>query len=96
MYISPKIKHKLLDQHNVKENEVEECFVNREGDILDDTREAHKTSPKTQWFIAETYYGRRLKVVFMVMPDNVTIKSAFEPNITEEQLYKSKSNSNAK
>jgi hypothetical protein len=43
--------------------------------------------PPTEWFIAETDTGRRLKVVFMEYPDRIVIKSAYEPSIEEESIY---------
>jgi hypothetical protein len=40
------------------------------------------------WFIAETDYGRKLKVVFMQKPDGcVLIKTAYEANKKELRIY---------
>ena len=54
--------------------------------ISQKTREEHRTNPPTHWFLAETCYGRLLKVVFV--PDtngkDIYIKTAYEPN---EQKY---------
>ncbi|MBU9809820.1 hypothetical protein J1781_21010 [Rahnella sp. C60] len=36
---SPAVKEKLFVKHNVVEKEVFECFANREGHYLKDTRE---------------------------------------------------------
>ena len=71
--ISHKIREKLEEKHNVCEDEVVQCFANRDGHYLRDEREEHKSDPPTQWFIAETDYGRKLKVVF-VMKDGTVYK----------------------
>lgn len=89
---SPAVKEKLLVKHNVVEKEVFECFVNREGNYLKDTREQHQTTPPTLWFIAETNRGRLLKICF-IPPHNgfpAQLKSAFEPNEVERRIYASK------
>lgn len=65
LVISSKVRLKLADKHNVTELEIEECFANRSGVFLEDTREGHKTELPTQWFIAETDSRRKLKVVFI-------------------------------
>lgn len=56
--ISDKVKQKLAAKHNVLVEEIEQCFCNREKGFLMDTREEHASDPPTQWFIAETDYGR--------------------------------------
>ncbi|EOX1789774.1 hypothetical protein [Vibrio cholerae] len=81
------IKTKLMIKHGVKISEVEECFSNREKGFLEDKREEHKTDPPTQWFIAETDYGRKLKVVFIQTSDGVSLKTAYEPNEIEQNIY---------
>lgn len=86
--ISPKVLRKLAERHQVVPHEIEECFCNRERGFLIDTREDHKTDPQTMWFIAETNFGRLLKVVFIILEDtSVTIKSAFAPNDKEIEIY---------
>ena len=78
--ITPDIKQKLKEKHDVKESEIEECFLNREKDHLIDTREEHATNPPTQWFIARTDTGRLLKVVWVNDEvSGITIKTAYEP-----------------
>lgn len=86
--ISERILKKLKDKHRVKIEEVWECFINRIGGFLEDTRTSHRTEPPTMWFIAETDKGRLLKVVFMELSDgNYEIKTAYEPNDTEVTIY---------
>lgn len=89
--ISEKIRAKLLEKHGVSNEEVLECFTNRESGFLIDTREDHLTDPPTQWFIAETNYGRRLKVCFVFKQGNVYIKTAYSPNAREESIYSTNS-----
>ena len=88
LYLSPKVRQKLLDR-NVTEAHVLQCFANRAGRDLFDKRPQHQTVPPTRWFIAETDYGIKLKVVYMLYPDTqvVEIKSAFQPNEDELRIY---------
>ncbi|MBS7244206.1 MAG: ADP-ribosyl-(dinitrogen reductase) hydrolase [Comamonas sp.] len=78
--ISPAIQAKLADpSHNVTRQEILECFANRDRKFLTDTRPEHQTPIPTQWFVAETDYGRQLKVVFIYdkAVNTVFIKSAY-------------------
>lgn len=84
---STAVKQKLAERHGVNLDEVQQCFANREGGLLEDTREAHKSDPPTQWFIAETDYGRRLKVAFIFKDGNIFLKTAYGPNDKEEAIY---------
>lgn len=85
--ITEAIQKKLLDKHNVSRKEVEDCFVNREGGLLIDDRENHKTNPQTQWFIAPTNGNRFLKVVFVQDGADIYIKTAYEANTEEIRIY---------
>ena len=85
--ISPDILRKLLLKHSVKRLEVEQCFVNRTGRLLMDTREKHKTDPPTLWFIALTNQSRVLKIVYIQIDSTIHLKSAFSPNETEIEIY---------
>lgn len=86
---SARIRAKLKEKHGVSLKEVEQCFLNRSGKLLQDTRADHQTDPPTLWFIAETNQSRVLKVVFILEHDNsISLKTAFEPNTTELEIYK--------
>ncbi|RMD67691.1 MAG: ADP-ribosyl-(dinitrogen reductase) hydrolase [Gammaproteobacteria bacterium] len=85
--ISPKIKKKLQEKHSVSEEEVHECFANREGRLLMDTREEHRSDPPTLWFIAETHMGRKLKIVFIQKGEDIYLRTAYEANETEIRIY---------
>ena len=89
LLISVAVAKKLGVKHNVSENEIRECFANREKAFLKDRREAHNTDPPTLWFVAETDYGRRLKVVFMhyATENKWVIKTAYPANATEIHIY---------
>lgn len=78
---------KLREKHGVTIREIEQCFENKCGLYLEDDREDHQTDPATLWFIAPTNRDRMLKVVFIFIEGNVHIKSAFEPNAVEEDIY---------
>ena len=88
LIVSDEVKAKLLNRHKVRIEEVEQCFVNVVRTFLEDTRPEHQTEPVTEWFIAETDAGRRLKVCFMQFSDGtVEIKTAYKPDPVEEKLY---------
>jgi hypothetical protein len=84
--ISQGIASKLKTKHGVAKNEVLECFENRDGRLLIDTRQAHK-DPTTYWFIAETHHRRQLKVCFVVEGDDFFLRTAYEPNAEERRIY---------
>lgn len=86
--ISQKLQTKLTEKHKVTRKEVEECFENKRGRLLQDDREDHRTDPPTQWFIAETHHLRELKIVFVRRGDDIFLKSAFEPDAEERRIYK--------
>jgi uncharacterized DUF497 family protein len=85
--ISADVLHKLEHKHAVTREEVEQCFVNRTGRLLTDTREKHKTNPPTLWFLALTNQMRLLKIVYIQNGSTVELKSAFSPNQTEIDIY---------
>jgi len=86
--ISPKVLAKLAAKTPpVTTEEIEQCFANRTGVYLIDSREEHASDPPTRWFIAETYFGRKLKVVFIPIGKDVHIRSAFDPNQQEIKIY---------
>ena len=87
LIISPEILQKLQQKHNVTRREVEQCFENRIGNYVEDTREEHRTDPPTLWFVAPTNYDRILKVIFVYADGNIYIKSAYEPSHQAIQIY---------
>lgn len=99
LYLSNKVRTKLREKHGVSEEEIIQCFCSREKGYLIDQREGHKTNPPTHWFIAETDYGRVLKVVCVFVEEKnangdriieIHIKSAFEANDVEKSIYNRK------
>jgi hypothetical protein len=91
LLISQKVQQKLQEKHHLTVDDVRQCFANREGGFLVDSRDEHKTDPPTLWFIAENFYGRLIKVVFVPTADGkVSVKTAYEPNQLEISLYRSK------
>lgn len=87
LVISPEILQKLQTKHNVTRREVEQCFENKIGIYLEDTREEHRSDPPTLWFVAPTNYGRILKVIFIFLDGNIYIKSAFEASDKAITIY---------
>lgn len=90
LVISRPVARKLEAKHAVKPAEVAQCFENRCGRLLTDTREEHRTDPPTLWFIAETDHGRLLKVIFIQQRGAQVIKSAYPPNEREIAIYERK------
>ena len=87
LVISPAILEKLETKHQVSRREIEQCFENKEGEFVEDTREEHKTDPATLWFIAPTNNGRKLKVIFVFSNGNMYIKSAFDAKEGHIAIY---------
>jgi uncharacterized DUF497 family protein len=86
--MSEKTRQKLATKHGgVSDKEIRECFENREGLDLFDTRAEHLTDPLTRWFIAQTNHRRLLKIVFIPVKDSIEIKSVYEPNEEEIRIY---------
>lgn len=90
LFMSPRVREKLLTKHKVTEAQILQCFANKTGGDLLDNRPEHRTEPPTRWFIAQTDFGIRLKVcyVFYLETQVVEIKSAYPPNEEEERIYK--------
>jgi hypothetical protein len=88
---SERVADKLAHKHGVTRDEVCQCFVNRDGGFLEDTREQHRTDPPTQWFVAETNQRRKLKIVFIQRTfgdqRRVDIRTAYDANPTEIAIY---------
>ncbi|MDP1697744.1 MAG: DUF4258 domain-containing protein [Xanthomonadaceae bacterium] len=83
-----KIAGKLAEKHHVTIREIEECFANRCGAELTDSREQHASDPPTRWFIAATNHCRLLKIVYVLRDSNVHIRTAYEPNEVELAIYR--------
>lgn len=88
LVISPRVREKLAEKSPpVAEDEILECFANREGKFLIDEREEHATDPPTRWFVGQTDFGRVLKVVFIHKDETVVIKTAYDANAVERHIY---------
>jgi hypothetical protein len=86
--ISSSVRAKLAGKTPpVSESEIIQCFANRTRSFLIDTRADNMTNPLTRWFIAETDFGRKLKVAFMPTADGIVIKTAYDPNAEELRIY---------
>ena len=87
LVISQRIREKLALKHSVCEEEVAQCFANRTGKYLQDTREDHASDPPTQWFISETDFAKKLKVIFVLKDGDIFLRSAYPPNADELRIY---------
>lgn len=85
--ITDTTERKLREKHGVSRNEVEQCFANRIGRLLEDQRAQHKTQPPTLWFLPRTNRGRILKVVYIQHDQAIHLKSAYPPNADELAIY---------
>jgi len=88
LFISDAIAEKIQTKHLVSRSEVIQCFINRFGKLLFDNREKHQTKPPTLWFIAKNNKNRALKIVYIQLGSKVLLKSAFEPNEIESEIYR--------
>lgn len=84
---SQEILEKLQGRHGVTRREVEQCFENLEGPLLEDTREEHKSDPPTRWFLARTNQNRLLKVVYIQRDAKIYLRTCYAPNETEISIY---------
>lgn len=95
LHISPSVRRKLAEKHNVTEEEIRQCFYNLQGTYLRDLREEHHTDPPTYWFISETNRCRSLKVVFIARSIETStgsavlteIKTAFPPDAQDTACW---------
>lgn len=93
--ISDRVRRKLIDKHNVSEDEIRQCFMNGGEHFFRDPREEHQTDPPSHWFVAETNQRRKLKVVFLArkvqaldgQKVEIHIKTAYPANAEEIALY---------
>ena len=86
--ISPNIAAKLSAKHDVGPKDVHECLANRCSPEIEETRGLHATDPPTMWFIARNNKRRILKVVLVHRHGHVFIKTAYEPNEDELNLFR--------
>ena len=87
--MTARIRAKIYERHGVLRGEVEECFGSKRRASLKDPRAEHATIPPTEWFIATTKAGRKLKDVYIYFSDSDTflLKTAYEPDDNEDRLY---------
>ena len=89
--ISQKVREKLAGKiPPVTVEEITQCFADRSGRYLYDTREEHLSDPLTRWFIAETYFGRKLKIAYIPRDPDIHIRTAYDPNQVEIEIFRSR------
>lgn len=87
LIVSAAILDKLQRKHGVTVRDVEQCFENKCGVYLQDTRENHRTDPPTLWFVAPTNAGRVLKLMLVYRDGSVYLKSAYDATPEIQLLY---------
>lgn len=85
--LSEHVRAKLQAKHAVSLKDVEECFANRSGGLLEDDREQHRTDPPTPRFIAPNNHGRLLKICFIQRAGRIHLRTCYPPNPTEITIY---------
>lgn len=85
--ISDLILEKLSKKHKVTKVEIEQCFNNREGGLLVDNRDDHKTNPQTLWFVAPTNKNRLLKIMYVSDGSDIFLKSAYDATSDIIRIY---------
>ena len=91
LIISERVREKLSQKvPPVTEREIVQCFANQTHHPLIDTREEHLTNPYTRWFVSETDYGRKMKIMYIPKVDGIHIKSAYDATDEIISIYKSK------
>lgn len=89
LIISTSVKEKLAQKvPPVTDAEIVQCFANQTHHPLIDTRPEHRTNPFTRWFVSETDYGRKLKVMYVPRADGIHIKSAYDATLEIICIYK--------
>jgi len=82
------VRNKLANKTPpVTRDEILQCFANLTSNVLTDTRADNLTDPISRWFISETDYGRKLKIVYIAKDGDVVIKTAYDPNPEELRIY---------
>lgn len=86
------ISEKILDKLGKKvppisKKDVEECFINRYGGLLEDAREEHKTTPPTLWFVAPNNKNQMIKIMYVQDGENIYIKSAYSATHDIIRIY---------
>ena len=87
-YMSDNVRAKLQAKHGVTPKDVHECFMNRTGEVLEDTSEDHKSDPPTLFFIAPNNHGRLLAVYYVERASGIAIRTCFEPGPERIARYK--------
>jgi uncharacterized DUF497 family protein len=85
--ISDAVLEKLTIKHGVSRREVEQCFDNKCGLLLEDDREYHKSDPPTLWFVAPTNAQRELKVIFICRDGVLHLRSAYDADDNIKRIY---------
>jgi len=89
LFFSPHVREKLR-LRQITEAQVLQCFANRDGKMLIDDREQHRTTPPTEWFVASTDFGIILKICFVRDQGGkvIDIKTAYPANAVVQELYR--------
>ncbi|HJW25142.1 MAG TPA: hypothetical protein VJ576_09610 [Rhodocyclaceae bacterium] len=88
LIISQTMRDKLANKEPpVSEGDIRQCFGNLTHQPLIDTREEHRTNPPTRWFVAETDYGRKIKIMYVPEPTGIFIKSAYDATENIQRIY---------
>ncbi|MBK5915127.1 hypothetical protein [Rhodocyclus purpureus] len=88
LLISDRIREKLAGKNPpVSEQELVQCFANQTREPLIDLRSEHLTDPPTRWFVGETDYGRKIKIMYVNRQEGTHIKSAYDADQNIIRIY---------
>lgn len=88
LVLSDRIREKLSGKvPPVSEQELVQCFANQTHEPLLDTRSIHMTDPPTRWFVGETDYGRKIKIMYVQREGRTHIKSAYDADLNIIRIY---------
>jgi len=93
--IAPVIARKIAlpDHGSITEREVIECFENHDGRLCWDSRPQHldRKGRPSPWFVAQTYRGRWLKIMFVREGHTIHLKSAYPATAVVQQIFETRS-----
>jgi len=77
------------DHGSVTKKEVEQCFANHSGRYAYDRRTQHldRKGKPTPWFVSQTNQGRRLKIMFVRVGEDIKLRSAYPATSTVAQIF---------
>lgn len=92
LIVSTKIADKIArpDHGGLTRKDVEECFLNRTGQVVDNRPQHSGTLGPTWWFVAPNHAGKVIKVMYVEDDEHVYLRSAYLATDEVEAMYERK------